>query len=78
MPLQVLALMGLRNKNAILQQNLSIVHSNLRSLVAFFDQHADQLQWCPPTGSSVAFPRLISGQCLLVMARLAAPSPMSC
>lgn len=53
--------MGLRNRDAILKRNMDIVQHNLALLRTFFQKHAEQMQWCAPSGSSVAFPKLISG-----------------
>ena len=54
--------MGLRNRDATLKRNMDIIQNNLALLQTFFQKHAEQLQWCVPSGSSVAFPRLISGK----------------
>lgn len=59
--IQVLALMGLRNQNTILARNHRLIQQNLALLREFFQRHVDQFEWAEPAGSSVAFPRLISG-----------------
>lgn len=58
---QVLALMGLRNRSTILARNHCLIQQNLALLRDFFKRHINQFEWAEPAGSSVAFPRLISG-----------------
>lgn len=59
--IQVLALMGLRNQNTILARNHRLMQQKLALLHEFFQQRVNQFEWAEPAGSSVAFPRLISG-----------------
>lgn len=60
--MQMLALMGLRNHNTVLESNRSLIKQNLTLLRDFFHYFPEQLQWCEPRGGSIAFPRLISGK----------------
>jgi aspartate/methionine/tyrosine aminotransferase len=57
-PSEVLALIGLRARNAVLARSREIVAANLDRLDAFFDDWADRFSWVRPWGGSVGFPRL--------------------
>jgi aspartate/methionine/tyrosine aminotransferase len=57
-PSEVLALIGLRARDAVLARSREIVAANLDRLDAFFDDWADRFGWVRPRGGSVAFPRL--------------------
>jgi aspartate/methionine/tyrosine aminotransferase len=61
-PSEVLAIMALRARDAILERNRAIVDANLRQLDDFFDRHDDKLEWVRPQAGSIAFPRLIDGR----------------
>jgi aspartate/methionine/tyrosine aminotransferase len=57
-PSEVLALVGLRARRAVLARSRGIVAANLERLDAFFDDWADRFTWVRPRGGSVGFPRL--------------------
>jgi aspartate/methionine/tyrosine aminotransferase len=57
-PSEVLALIGLRARDAVLARSRGIVAVNLERLDAFFDGWADRFTWVRPRGGSVGFPRL--------------------
>ena len=57
-PSEVLALIGLRARDAVLARSRKIVAANLDRLDAFFDEWADRFSWERPRGGSVGFPRL--------------------
>jgi aspartate/methionine/tyrosine aminotransferase len=57
-PSEVLALIGLRARETVLQRSREIVTTNLASLDAFFDDWADRFAWVRPRAGSVGFPRL--------------------
>jgi aspartate/methionine/tyrosine aminotransferase len=57
-PSEVLALIGLRARDAVLARSRAIVAENLRLLDGFFDEWADRLAWVRPRAGSVGFPRL--------------------
>ena len=61
-PSEVLALMGLRGREAIVEKNLRTMRSNLTLLDDFFDQHADEFTYYPPQGATVVFPELTVGR----------------
>lgn len=58
-PSEVLAIIALRNREAILERNLAIIRSNLSHLRFFFHKHEDRLQWEEPKAGTVVFPRLL-------------------
>lgn len=57
-PSEMLALMGLRAREAIIARNLDIIRHNLSLLDSFFDRHADAFEWLRPEAGTVAFPAL--------------------
>ena len=58
-PSEILALIGLRAREAVLGRSRSIVRSNLAALDRFFADHADRFAWVRPRGGSIGFPRLL-------------------
>jgi aspartate/methionine/tyrosine aminotransferase len=56
-PSEVLALMGLRAKEAIIQRNLQIIQTNLAAAEQFFADNAHLFEWRKPRAGSIAFPR---------------------
>ena len=61
-PSEILALIALRAREAVLGRSRAIVETNLPVLRAFMDEHADLLDWVPPRAGTVAFPRLRDGR----------------
>lgn len=57
-PSEVLALIALRARDAVLARSRGIVHGNLELVRKFFARHADAFEWIEPRAGSVAFPRL--------------------
>ena len=57
-PSEILALIGLRARTAVLARSRGIVAANLGRLDAFFDEWADRFTWVRPRAGSVGFPRL--------------------
>jgi aspartate/methionine/tyrosine aminotransferase len=57
-PSEVLALIGLRARETVLQRSRDIVTTNLGRLDPFFDDWADRFAWVRPRAGSVGFPRL--------------------
>lgn len=55
-PSEVLAWIGLRARDRIIQRNLSIIDENLEHARQFFSRHATLFNWNPPRAGSVAFP----------------------
>ncbi len=60
-PSEVLALIGLRARERVLERSREIVGANLRVLDAFFERRADAFSWVRPRGGSTGFPRLVPG-----------------
>jgi aspartate/methionine/tyrosine aminotransferase len=59
-PSEILAIIALRNKQAIVAQQVKRVRRNLTVLDDFFANHQDQLRWNRPKGGSICFPRMLS------------------
>jgi aspartate/methionine/tyrosine aminotransferase len=56
-PSEVLALMGLRARQAIIERNLQIIRANLDAAEQFFAEFAPLFNWRRPQAGSVAFPQ---------------------
>lgn len=54
-PSEILSLMALRRKDAILGRNIEIVDKNLGLLDDFFSRHSDRFSWIRPQGGCVGF-----------------------
>jgi aspartate/methionine/tyrosine aminotransferase len=57
-PSEILALIGLRARDAVLDRSKRIVEANLVRLDRLFAERADRLSWVRPRGGSIGFPRL--------------------
>lgn len=57
-PSEVLAIIGLRAKQRVLERSRGIVASNLALLDDFFADWADRFEWVRPRAGSIGFPRL--------------------
>jgi aspartate/methionine/tyrosine aminotransferase len=57
-PSEVLALIGLRARDAVLRRSREIVTTNLERIDGFFDEWGDRFAWVRPRAGSVGFPRL--------------------
>ena len=58
-PSEILALIALRARQAVLARSRGIVGANVALLDEFFACHADRWTWVRPRGGSIAFPRLL-------------------
>jgi len=58
-PSEILALIGLRARDVVLERSRRIVTANVELLDRFFADHADRVAWVRPRGGSVGFPRLL-------------------
>jgi aspartate/methionine/tyrosine aminotransferase len=56
-PSEVLALIALRQRDAVLARSRAIVAANLAHAQRFMDEHRSAIDWIPPRAGSVAFPR---------------------
>ena len=54
-PSEILAMIALKARDAILQRNRDIVSTNLDLLDQFFSKHPDRFAWKRPDGSCIAF-----------------------
>ena len=61
-PSEMLAMIALKNKDKILERNLSIVKSNLKLLDEFFLKYRNIFQWVRPKAGSIGFVRLLTGE----------------
>jgi aspartate/methionine/tyrosine aminotransferase len=57
-PSEILALIGLRAREAVLERSRAIVRSNVELVDAFFADWADRFSWVRPRAGSVGFQRL--------------------
>ncbi len=57
-PSEILALMGLRAKDKIVERNKEIILKNLDILNKFFEKHTALLEWFPPKAGTIGFPKL--------------------
>ena len=57
-PSEILALIGLRARERVLERSRGIVNGNLELLDAFFAAWVDRFSWVRPRAGSVGFPRL--------------------
>jgi aspartate/methionine/tyrosine aminotransferase len=56
-PSEILALIALRSRDAVLARSRAIVDANLPVLENFMRRHEEHLTWVPPRAASVCFPR---------------------
>lgn len=61
-PSEILALIALRSRDAVLARSRAIVEANLPVLRAFMDAHSEWLDGVPAAAGTVAFPRLRDGR----------------
>jgi aspartate/methionine/tyrosine aminotransferase len=61
-PSEVLALIALRSREAVLARSLGIVRANLARLDRFLADHAETFTWVRPRAGSTGFPRLLTGE----------------
>jgi aspartate/methionine/tyrosine aminotransferase len=57
-PSEILALVALRARDAVLDRSRAIVDANLALLDGFFERQAEHLEWVRPRGGSIGFPAL--------------------
>ena len=61
-PAEILALIALRSRDAVLARSHRIVGANLVELDRFFAERADRFGWVRPRGGSIGFPRLLGNE----------------
>lgn len=57
-PSEYLALIGLKNKDKILDRNIEIIQNNLKTLDPFFDKYKDVFSWVKPKAGAIGFPKI--------------------
>lgn len=57
-PSEILALIGLRARDTVLDRSRGIVAANMERLDTFFEEWADRFSWVRPRAGSIGFPRL--------------------
>jgi aspartate/methionine/tyrosine aminotransferase len=57
-PSEILALIGLRAADRLLDRTMTIVRSNLAELDRFFEEQSGWIEWVRPRASTIGFPRL--------------------
>ncbi len=60
-PSELLALMALRSRDAIVAAHRERVRRNIRAAGEFFGRHPSRFSWVPPRAGTVCFPRLLPG-----------------
>lgn len=60
-PSEALATLAVRNLDALVARNRSLIASNLSLLEGFFARRGGFASWTPPAGGSIGFPRLGGG-----------------
>jgi len=58
-PSEILALIGIKNKDQIIKRNLEIIKRNILLMEEFEVSHPDFIRWIPPKAGSIAFPELL-------------------
>lgn len=61
-PSEILGIVALRGREAIVARNLAIIEENLARADTFFAVHASRFRWLPPRAGSVAFPQLLGSR----------------
>jgi len=60
-PSEFLAEVALRNRQRLINRNLSIIRHNLNIIDELFAQHSSLFEWVRPTAGSMGFPKLLKG-----------------
>jgi aspartate/methionine/tyrosine aminotransferase len=59
---EALGVIGVRNRDRILERAQRVTTANLRAMEPFFAEHAERIGWIPPRGGLTAWPWLRSGE----------------
>jgi aspartate/methionine/tyrosine aminotransferase len=59
---EALGVVGVRNRDRILERAQRVTTANLRAMEPFFAEHAERIGWIPPRGGLTAWPWLRSGE----------------
>ena len=60
-PSEILALVGVRSWDKLVDRQMAMIRSNLALVESFFQRWQQVLQWEPPLAGTIAFPRLLTG-----------------
>ncbi|OGG30035.1 aspartate aminotransferase [Candidatus Gottesmanbacteria bacterium RIFCSPLOWO2_01_FULL_49_10] len=58
-PSEILSIIALRNKEAIINTHLRRIEKNLRLLDSFFDKFSSKFTWVRPKAGTIGFPRIL-------------------
>src|SRR5918994_6676548 len=59
---EALGVIGVHNRDRILERTLRVASANLRAMEPFFAEHTERFGWIPPRGGLTAWPWLRSGE----------------
>jgi aspartate/methionine/tyrosine aminotransferase len=59
-PSEILAIMTLRSRKTIIDQQLARIRRNLKTLDDFFNEYHELFSWNRPAGGSICFPRMLA------------------
>ena len=59
---EALGVIGVHNRDRILERTQRVASANLRAIEPFFTEHAERFGWIPPRGGLTAWPWLRSGE----------------
>jgi aspartate/methionine/tyrosine aminotransferase len=60
-PSEFLAEVAMRNRQKLIERNLSIIKSNLETMDKFFTDYSSLFNWVRPQAGSMGFPKLLEG-----------------
>lgn len=66
-PSEILGIIALQNRTAILWRNLEIIRTNLRTAENFFSAHPGHFSWSRPKAGTIAFPHWLGKEPVEVM-----------
>ncbi|GAB4822749.1 hypothetical protein N2152v2_009795 [Parachlorella kessleri] len=61
-PSEILALVGVRSWDKLVDRQMAMIRSNLALVESFFQRWRQVLEWEPPLAGTIAFPRLLTGE----------------
>lgn len=59
---EIAGIMALQATEQIVARHRATIAENLAVASAFFGARSDKFDWHPPTGGSIGFPRLLTGE----------------
>lgn len=61
-PSEILALIGMQNRQQIIDRNLAIIRKNIRLVNDFVQRNSTRFSWAPPEAGSIAMLNILTGQ----------------